>query len=86
MPEEKKFSRDIVGKTIVSKSGKKFGVVGDLVFETRTGELIYILLSNATEFAGNLNLERSKNGDLMVPFSSVLSTGDFIIISEEDII
>ncbi|MBT3583216.1 PRC-barrel domain-containing protein, partial [Candidatus Woesearchaeota archaeon] len=60
MPEEKKFSRDIVGKTIVSKTGKKFGVVGDLVFETRTGELIYILLSNATEFAGNLNLERSK--------------------------
>ena len=86
MPEEKKFSRDIVGKTIVSKSGKKFGVVGDLVFETRTGELIYILLSNATEFAGNLNLERSKHGDLMVPFSSVLSTGDFVIISEEDII
>ena len=86
MPEEKKFSRDIVGKTIVSKSGKKFGVVGDLVFETRTGELIYILLSNATEFAGNLNLERSKNGDIMVPFSSVISTGDFVIISEEDII
>ena len=86
MPEEKKFSRDIVGKAIVSKSGKKFGVVGDLVFETRTGELIYILLSNATEFAANLNLETSKNGDLMVPFSSVLSTGDFVIISEEDII
>jgi sporulation protein YlmC with PRC-barrel domain len=86
MPEEKKFSREIVGKVIVSKAGKKFGVVGDLVFETRTGELIYILLSNATEFASNLNLETSKNGDLMVPFSSVLSTGDFVIISEEDII
>ncbi|MBT3582804.1 hypothetical protein HN510_03215, partial [Candidatus Woesearchaeota archaeon] len=52
----------------------------------RTGEVIYILLSNATEFAANLNLETSKNGDLMVPFSSVLSTGDFVIISEEDII
>jgi sporulation protein YlmC with PRC-barrel domain len=86
MPEEKKHSMEIIGKTIVSKAGKKFGVVGDLVFETRTGELIYLLLDHPTEFAGGLNLEKSRDGGLMVPFSSVMSVGDFVIISEEDII
>jgi sporulation protein YlmC with PRC-barrel domain len=86
MPEEKKHSRDIIGKTIVSKSGKKFGAVGDLVFETRTGELIYLLLHDATPFADSLNLEKSREGDLMVPFSSVISSGDFVIVSEEDIV
>jgi sporulation protein YlmC with PRC-barrel domain len=84
--EDKKHSRDIIGKTIVSKAGKKFGVVGDLVFETRTGELIYMLLDSPSEFVHTLNLEKSRNGELMVPFSSVMSTGDFVIISEEDII
>jgi sporulation protein YlmC with PRC-barrel domain len=84
--EDKKHSRDIIGKTIVSKSGKKFGIVGDLVFETRTGELIYVLLHSPSEFVNTLNLEKSRNGELMIPFSSVMSTGDFVIISEEDII
>lgn len=86
MPEEKKHSRDIIGKVIVSKSGKKFGSVGDIVFETRTGELIYLLVDKPTEFVNSLNLEKSRDGAFMVPFSSVISIGDFVIISEEDII
>jgi sporulation protein YlmC with PRC-barrel domain len=86
MPQDKKLSRDILGKTIVSKSGKKFGIVGDLVFETRTGELIYIILQNATEFIDTLSLEKSSAGEFMIPFSSVMSVGDFVIVSEEDII
>lgn len=86
MPEDKKLSREIIGKTIVSKSGKNFGVVGDLVFETRTGELIYILLSKPTEFIGSLSLEQNSSGEFMVPFSSVISVGDFVIVSEEDIV
>ena len=38
--EEKKFSKQLIGKTVVSKTGKRFGEVGDLVFETGSGELI----------------------------------------------
>ena len=32
--EEKKFSKQLIGKTVVSKTGKKFGEVGDIIFET----------------------------------------------------
>jgi len=29
--EDKRFSKDLIGKTVVSKTGKRFGEVGDLV-------------------------------------------------------
>ena len=86
MPEDKRLSKDLLGKTIVSKSGKKFGIVSDLVFETRTGELIYLMLTSQTPHAEGMDLEKNKQGDMLVPFSSVLSMGDFVIISEADII
>ena len=45
MPEEdKKYSKQIINKTVVSKTGKKFGEVADLSYETRTGELLQIIV------------------------------------------
>ena len=86
MAEGKSLSKDVLGKTIVSKSGKKFGLVGDIVFESRTGELIYITLKTPTPHANSLDLEKGRDGEILVPFSAVLSTGDFVIVSEEDIV
>lgn len=84
--EDKKFGRQILGKTVVSKSGKKFGEVGDLVFETRSGELIHIVLVNPTTYTEKMELEKDKENHLLIPFSSVIAVGDFLVISEEDII
>jgi len=84
--EDKKFSRQIIGKTIVSKTGKRFGEVGDIVFETRSGELINMVLVNPTSYTEKLELEKDKDGNLLVPFSAVIAVGDFMVISEEDII
>ena len=84
--DEKKFSKHILGKTVVTKSGKRFGEVGNITFETRTGELIQIVLKNATGYASNLDLERDTQGDLTLPFSSVIAIGDFVVIAEEDIV
>jgi len=87
MAEEKKnYSRELIGKTIVSKSGKKFGEVGDLIFEVGSGELIHILLRNPTTYTDRMELEKSKEGDILIPFSAVIATGDFIVVAEEDII
>ena len=44
MTEDKKFSRQLVGKTVVSKAGKRFGEVGDIIFETKSGELLHLVL------------------------------------------
>ena len=82
----KKFSKQLMGKTVVSKSGKRFGEVGDVVFETKSGELIHLVLKNPTTYTEKLELEKSKDGDLLVPCSAVVAWGDFVVISEEDIV
>ncbi len=85
-PEEKRFSKQLIGKTVVSKAGKRFGEVGDIVFEAKSGELIHLLLTNPTPYADKLELEKDKQGNMLIPFSAVIATGDFLVIAEEDII
>ena len=84
--EEKKFSKQLIGKTVVSKTGKRFGEVGDLVFETRSGELIQLVLNNPTSYTTKLELEKDKEGHMLIPFSAVIAMGDFMVVAEEDII
>ncbi len=84
--EDKKYSKQLLGKTVVTKSGKRFGEVGNLTFETRTGELIHIILKNPTSYIQGLELEKNVQGDMMIPFSAVIAVGDFVVVSEEDIL
>src|SRR3989344_8032877 len=84
--DSKKFSKQLLGKTIVGKSGKKFGEVGDIIFETKSGELIHMVVSNPTPYTEKLELEKDKQGRILIPFSAVVAMGDFMVIAEEDII
>ncbi|MBW2969335.1 PRC-barrel domain-containing protein [Candidatus Woesearchaeota archaeon] len=86
MADDKKFSKQLVGKTVVSKAGKRFGEVGDIVFEAKSGELIHMVLRNPTSYTDKLELEKDQEGKLLVPFSAVIAVGDFMVVSEEDII
>jgi len=82
----RKFSKQLIGKTVVSKSGKRFGEVGDIIIETKSGELIHVVLKNPTQYVEKLELEKGKDGQLLIPFSSVIAMGDFLVVSEEDIV
>ena len=84
--DDKKFSKELIGKTVVSKTGKRFGEVGDIVFETKSGELIHLVLANPTAYTSKLELEKDKSGSILIPFSAVIAIGDFMVVSEEDII
>ena len=84
--EERKFSKQLIGKTVVSKTGKRFGEVGDIIFETNSGELIHLVLKNPTTYTEKLELEKDKSGAIVIPFSAVIAVGDFMVIAEEDII
>ncbi|MBW2973306.1 PRC-barrel domain-containing protein [Candidatus Woesearchaeota archaeon] len=83
---DKQFSKKLIGKTVVSKAGKRFGEVGDIIFETKSGELINLVLKSPTSYTEKLELEKNKEGKLLIPFSAVIAMGDFMVISEEDII
>ncbi len=86
MPEdEKKYSKQLLGKTVVTKSGKRFGEVGNITFETRTGELINLILKSPTPYADSLDLEKDSENNMLIPFSAVIAVGDFMVIAEEDI-
>jgi len=82
----KKLAKQVIGKTVVSKSGKRFGEVGDIVFEVKSGELIHVVLKNPTQYSDKLELEKNKQGEYLVPFSAVIAMGDFLVISEEDLL
>ncbi|MBW2972076.1 PRC-barrel domain-containing protein [Candidatus Woesearchaeota archaeon] len=84
--EEKRFARELIGKTVVSKTGKKFGEVGDMIFEIKSGELIHMVLVNPTPYSEKLELEKDKEGNVLIPFSALMAIGDFMVIAEEDII
>ena len=78
--------RDLLGKVIVSEeTGRKFGVIGDINFVSESGELLNLVLVEPTKHIGDLSLEKDDNSRLLVPFSSVKSVGDFVIISEKEI-
>jgi len=86
MEEDKKFSKKLMGRTIVSKTGKRFGEVGDIIFETRSGELIHLVVDKPTTYTEKLQLEKNKNGEILIPFSAVIAVGDFVVVAEEEII
>ncbi|MEK6897532.1 MAG: PRC-barrel domain-containing protein [Nanoarchaeota archaeon] len=76
----------VVGKMIVTKEGKRLGFVKDVTFETKSGELISVVVKDATPYTRNLNLEKSSSNELLIPHNSIIAIGDFIIVSEEDLI
>lgn len=86
MQENKNFFNSIVGKMVVTKEGKRLGFVKDITFETKSGELINIILKDSTLYTKNLNLERTNSNDLLIPYSAIIAIGDFVIVSEEDLI
>ena len=85
--EERVKSKELIGKVLISEeTGKKFGVIGDIDYITESGELINLALSETTSHTSNLNLQNDEKNRLLVPFSAVKSVGDFVIISEKDIL
>ena len=86
MQNEKNPFSALVGKMIVTKEGKRLGFVKDLLFETQSGEVINILVKDSTPYTKNLNLERTNTKDLLIPHSAIIAIGDFVVVSEEDLV
>ncbi len=71
----------------VSQNGLyAFVEVGDIIFETRSGELIHMVLVNPTPYTEKMDLEKDKSGHILIPFSAVIAIGDFMVVAEEDIV
>jgi len=82
---DKRPFKSLIGKQVVTKEGKKLGLIKDITFEARTGELIHLVLKDLTTYTSNLSLERTRDNEALVPHNSVIAIGDFIVVSEEDL-
>ena len=86
MALDKKPLKDIISKLVVTKEGKRLGTVKDITFETRTGELIQLVLRDPTPYTRNLNLELSSGKEIVIPYNTIIAIGDFVVVSEEDLV
>lgn len=85
MTFDRKPLKDVVNKLVVTKEGKRLGLVKDVTFETNTGELIQLLLREPTAYTRNLNLESAGAKEVLLPYNSIIAVGDFVVVSEEDL-
>lgn len=87
MAENRVRANDIVGKAIISEeTGRKFGMVSNIDFITESGELLNLVVEQNTKHLDDLNLKSDDKGRTLVPFSAVKSIGDFVIVSENELI
>ena len=86
MNNERKSFDSIKGKMIVTKEGKRLGFVKDVTFDTESGELINLIIKDPTIYTKSLNLEKSKSEGILIPYNSIIAMGDFVVVSEEDLI
>jgi sporulation protein YlmC with PRC-barrel domain len=85
MSIEKKTLKELIGKLIVTKEGKRLGLAQDITFETRTGELIHIVVKDPTPYTRSINLEKTEENETLIPYNAIIAIGDFIVVSEEDL-
>jgi len=83
---EKKPFRAMVGKQVVTKEGKKLGFIKDITFETKSGELIHMVIKDLTPYTSNISLERTADKEALIPYHALVAIGDFVVISEEDLV
>ena len=76
----------LINKMIVTKEGKRLGFVKDVTFETGSGEVIHIVVRDTTPYIRNLNLEHAGANDVLIPYNAIIAIGDFVIVSEEDLV
>jgi len=83
---EKRPYSEFIGKLVVTKEGKRLGFIRDLTFEARIGELLQLVLKDATPYTRSLNLESTKEKDVLIPHNAIIAIGDFVVVSEEDLV
>lgn len=77
---------EIISKTVVSEEhGKKYGTIDDISFVADTGELMNLLITDTTQHLDENKLQEDRRGRSIIPFSAVRSVGDFVIVTEDDI-
>ncbi len=86
MPEKKTRVQEIIGKVIVGETGRKMGIVANIDFVVETGELLNLVVEQPTRYLEEFNLKKDEKGRYLIPFAAVKNIGDFVIVSESELV
>jgi sporulation protein YlmC with PRC-barrel domain len=75
----KKFTTDIIGKSVVTTTGQVVGKLDNLVLNLDTGEVTNLLVE-PTEDAVIQTLERDKEGRYVVSIKGIKSMEDVLVV------
>ncbi len=85
--ESKVRAADVIGKSIVSEeTGRKLGVVDNIEFVAESGEMLNIVVAEPTRYLKELNPKKDDKGRILIPFTAVKSIGDFVIVTESELV
>ena len=79
MVDLKKFTTDIIGKSVVTTTGQVVGKLDNLVLNLDTGEVTNLLVE-PTEDAVIQTLERDKEGGYVVSIKGIKSMEDVLVV------
>ena len=71
-------AEEIIGKVAMSNGGHRFGVIEDIVIETDTGEMKYLLVRSEDRLSGG---RMDANGRTVVSFSTLKITDSYVMFS-----
>jgi sporulation protein YlmC with PRC-barrel domain len=78
---------DVMNKIIISEeTARKLGVVDNIDFVAESGELLNLVVKEPTKHLLDLNLKTDERGHILIPFSAVKSIGDFVVVSESELV
>ncbi|HID26506.1 MAG TPA: PRC-barrel domain containing protein [Methanosarcinales archaeon] len=78
----KVFAKSLLSKKrIMSVDGTELGILKSIVFDIRTGNLIDIIMKPDIEL--NTANYRTQGNDVLIPFESVRSVKDHIMVDKE---
>ncbi len=73
-----RFGKAAINKPVIGTDGTKMGVLHDITVDVRTGALVNLVVEPDISF--NTEGCQQENGLLLVPFGSVKSIEDFIMV------
>lgn len=88
--KDKKSSANFFNLNAITDKGHELGTVRDLEFALNSGEIVNVVVKNPTDYLlTKKKVEIPKRmrdrRDIVLPFSAVISAGDFLILSEKEI-
>ncbi|HDH91351.1 MAG TPA: hypothetical protein ENF38_00190 [Candidatus Aenigmarchaeota archaeon] len=78
---------EIIGKSIISEeTGRKLGVVDNIEFVAESGEMLNIIVADPSKYLKEINPKTDEKGRVVIPFTAVKSIGDFVIVTESELV